>query len=37
MWSSSHPRVLPSGMKQMSWESGFLATDSPRCSASART
>ena len=35
--SASHPRVSPSGMKQMSWLSGFCATVSPRAAASART
>ena len=35
--SASQPRVSPSGMKQMSWLSGFAATDRPRASASART
>ena len=37
MRSASQPRVSPSGMKQMSWESGFAATDRPRSAASART
>lgn len=31
------PRVSPSGMKQMSWLSGFCATVRPRSAASART
>ncbi len=35
--SASQPRVSPSGMKQMSWLSGFCATWIPRAWASART
>ena len=37
IFSASQPAVSPSGMKQMSWLSGLLATESPRRSASART
>ena len=36
-FSASQPRVSPSGMKQMSWLSGFCATVRPRSAASART
>ena len=35
--SASQPFVSPSGMKQMSCESGFCATESPRRAASSRT
>jgi len=34
---SRKPAVSPSGMKQMSWLSGFDATEKPRSAASART
>ena len=32
----SQPRVSPSGMKQMSWLSGFFAMKKPRAAASSR-